>query len=493
MLEIPVIRWGKPYDSFEKKEIRHFVTGEAIATVDQAGSGIVKRDLTKSHLARKCLTAFSPQELVDRTVAAASLFRDATLPMGNGTQSPGEFARAQSATTGLPEHMCRSNMEKNCFVLQNIKQVLDALTRGLDLEILRRGYGDEGRGVTVSYQAQTDALGLVLPSNSPGVHTLWLPVIPLQMGLVLKPGALEPWTPYRMFSAFCEAGIPPEVFSIYPGEGADVGAAVLADSSRCMIFGGEATVQQYEGNPTVQVHGPGYSKIILGDDVVDQWEDYLDLMVQSVLANSGRSCINASGIWASRHTREIAEALADRLGPVEPLPPEDERAQLAAFTNPQMASGTWSMVENDLQESGVTDCTQAFGPRFIEHPGYAYLRPMVVHCRNAEPAIATKEFMFPFVSVVECPQAQMLKKIGRTLVLSAITQDSAFEQELINATHIDRLNLGPVGTIKLDWLQPHEGNLVDFLYRARALQTADTNRRAGSPAVAESSTNTPAS
>ena len=52
MLEIPVIRWGKPYDSFEKKEIRHFVTGEAIATVDQAGSGFVKRDLTKSHLAR---------------------------------------------------------------------------------------------------------------------------------------------------------------------------------------------------------------------------------------------------------------------------------------------------------------------------------------------------------------------------------------------------------------------------------------------------------
>ena len=80
-----------------------------------------------------------------------------------------------------------------------------------------------------------------------------------------------------------------------------------------MIFGGETTVQQYEGNPGVQVHGPGYSKILLGDDVVDQWEDYLDLMVQSVLANSGRSCINASGIWASRHTEEIAAALSTAL------------------------------------------------------------------------------------------------------------------------------------------------------------------------------------
>ena len=37
---------------------------------------------------------------------------------------------------------------------------------------------------------------------------------------------------------------------------------------------------------------------------------------------------------------------------------------------------------------------------------------------------------------------------------------------------VDRLNLGPIPTIKLDWLQPHEGNIVDFLFRARALQVS---------------------
>ncbi len=76
-----------------------------------------------------------------------------------------------------------------------------------------------------------------------------------------------------------------------------------------MIFGGTATVERYKGNPKVQVHGPGFSKILLGDDVVDDWEKYLDLMVDSVYLNSGRGCINCSGIWASRHTKEIAEAL----------------------------------------------------------------------------------------------------------------------------------------------------------------------------------------
>jgi hypothetical protein len=45
-------------------------------------------------------------------------------------------------------------------------------------------------------------------------------------------------------------------------------------------------------------------------------------------------------------------------------------------------------------------------------------------------------------------------------------------RRLLDAVHIDRLNLGAVPTIQLNWLQPHEGNIVEFLFRARAFQTA---------------------
>ena len=220
--------------------------------------------------------------------------------MGDGSQTPDEFVRAQSGTTGLPERLCRANMKKNIFVLAEMGRILESLTRGLDLDVLSRGFGEE-RGVPISFQAESPVLGLVLPSNSPGVHTLWLPVIPMQIGLVLKPGPQEPWTPFRMAEAFFQAGIPREAISIYPGEG-DVGAAVLDGCGRSLIFGGTPTVDRYRGNPRVQAHGPGFSKILLGDDQVDHWEKYLDVMVDSVFANSGRGCINCSGIWASRHT-----------------------------------------------------------------------------------------------------------------------------------------------------------------------------------------------
>jgi acyl-CoA reductase-like NAD-dependent aldehyde dehydrogenase len=469
MLKLPVIRWGQPYESLEVAEVTHFATGEPIAKVCQANGGIIKRDMRQAQNARDALKRIASRELIGILAQAADLYEHGTLPMGDGTQSPDDFVHQQSASTGLPEHMCRANMAKNSFVLKNMEKILDCLTRGLNLEILSRGYGEEGRGVTVSYQAQSPVLAAVLPSNSPGVHTLWLPAIPLQLGLVLKPGPQEPWTPYRIFAAFTEAGVPREAFSLYPGE-AEAGAAVLEACDRSMIFGGTPTVERYRGNPKVQAHGPGFSKILLGDDVVDRWTDYLDLMVESIYINSGRGCINCSGIWASRHTREIADALAERLGPIEALPPDNPKAGLAAFTVPGMGAAVWQQIEQDLQGEGVTHATAKFGPRLVEQERASYLRPTILHCQSPEAPAAHKEYMFPFTAVVKCPQAEMLRRIGPTLVGSVISNDESFRAAATNATNIDRLNLGPVPTTKLNWLQPHEGNLVDFLYRNRALQ-----------------------
>jgi acyl-CoA reductase-like NAD-dependent aldehyde dehydrogenase len=473
MLHLPVLRWGQPYTSLEVDPVAHFATGEPIAEVSRANGGLIQRDMRHAERARELLRQIPIEELIARIGAAGGLYMNAALPMGDGVQTPDEFVRAQSASTGLPERMCRANMKKNAFVLAEMQAILGSLTRGLALDVLTRGYGEE-RSVPISYQAQTPVVGLVLPSNSPGVHTLWLPVIPLQIGLVLKPGPQEPWTPYRVVEAFAQAGIPREAMSAYPGQG-DVGAAVLEHCGRSLIFGGTATVDRYRGNPRVQAHGPGFSKILLGDDQVDRWEQFLDVMAESVFLNSGRGCINCSGIWASRHTRDIADALAHRLAGVVPLPPDHAEAGLAAFTVPGVAEAISREIDADVKARGVTDVTAAHreGPRLVRQGRADYLLPTVVHCESPDAAIARKEYMFPFVTVVQCSEAKMLASIGPTLVCSAVTCNPAFRRSLLDAVQIDRLNLGPVPTTQLNWLQPHEGGLVDFLYRPRAFQTAE--------------------
>jgi len=472
MLSLPILRWGHPYTSLELDTVIHFATGEPIASVSRANGGLVQRDARKAQRARDVLREIPIEELVRRVGHAGKLYMNATLAMGDGSQTPDEFVRAQSATTGLPERMARANMQKNEFVLTEMGRILTSLTRGLELDVLSNGYGTE-RDVPISFQVQSPVVGLVLPSNSPGVHTLWLPIIPLQVGLVLKPGPQEPWTPYRMAAAFFEAGIPRDAISIYPGEG-DVGAAVLDSCDRSLIFGGTPTVDRYRGNPKVQAHGPGFSKILLGDDQVDNWEKYLDVMVESVLLNSGRSCINCSGIWASRHTAEIADAIAERLSQIQPLPHDHPEAGLAAFTVSGVADAINKAIDADLATPGVSDVTAKHrGSRLVKQGRADYLLPTVLHCSSPEPPAAKKEYMFPFVTVVECPEARMLDEIGPTLVCTAITCDPRFRRSLVDAVQIDRLNLGPVPTTRLNWLQPHEGNLVDFLFRARAFQSAD--------------------
>jgi acyl-CoA reductase-like NAD-dependent aldehyde dehydrogenase len=223
------------------------------------------------------------------------------------------------------------------------------------------------------------------------------------------------------------------------------------------------------------VHGPGFSKILIGDDQVDRWETYLDLIADSIFLNSGRGCINCSGVWASRHTREIAEALAERLAGVPVLPPDHPEASLAAFTVPGQAEAISNMIDAELATPGVTDVTAKYreGPRFVRQGSADYLLPTILRCASKDAPVVKHEHMFPFATVVECPEDQMLASIGPTLVCSAITCRPEFRRKLIDCVHIDRLNLGRVPTIQLNWLQPHEGNIVELLFRARAFQSVE--------------------
>ena len=171
---------------------------------------------------------------------------------------------------------------------------------------------------------------------------------------------------------------------------------------------------------------------------------------------------------------EIADAIAQQLGPIEALPTTDPNAALAAFTMAGAAEAMNNMIEDGCKSSAVTEVTAKYrnGDRLIQKERCDYLRPTVLHVANCDDAMANTEFMFPFVSVVKCDQKNMLKKIGTTLVGTAITNDESWIAELVDARHIDRLNIGPVPTCALNWLQPHEGNIIDFLYRGRAFQNS---------------------
>ena len=470
MIHIPILRAGLSYKSLNVVRVSHIQTGEPLAIVSQANRGLIAKDLSQARENKHALEDLSVSELLAICKKAATLFIESELPLDDGSQSPDDYIRQVSGTTGLPQSLCRKNMQKIRLVLDEMEAVLDGLTRGLDLSILDSGWGTQDKR-PLSYIPQTDTLGAVLPSNSPGVHSLWLPAIPLKTPLVLKPGSEEPWTPFRIAQAFIEAGCPPEAFGFYPTDYSGA-AEILLHCGRSLMFGGGSTVAPWQANRNVQIHGPGQSKIIIADDKISRWEEYLDLAVTSVAENGGRSCINASGVWVPSHGREIAEALAKRLACITPKPLDDPEAEIAAFTNPKVAEGISNLIDNQLKVPGATDLTAKYhgGERVVEEAGCTFLRPTVIWCEDPEHPLANTEFLFPFVSVVEVPQGEILDRIGPSLVVTAIMEDDAFIHDLLGSPEVERLNIGTISTNQISWDQPHEGNLFDFLYQQRALQ-----------------------
>src|SRR5208282_415952 len=96
--------------------------------------------------------------------------------------------------------------------------------------------------------------------------------------------------------------------------------AILRGCGRALIFGDTSTTTAYANNPAIQIHGPGFSKILVGDDQIERWPELIEVIADSIAENGGRSCINASAVVVPKYAPEIADALARKLGPIMPRP-----------------------------------------------------------------------------------------------------------------------------------------------------------------------------
>ena len=478
MIHIPILRHGVPYKSLDVIRIPHHRTRETFAEMSQVNPGIIRRDLRESEqaTAREALAKIPFERLLDICGRAADHFLNDTLPLGDASQTPDEYVQQLSATTGMPHALVRRNMTKIAGVLTEMRTVLRGLTRGLDLSMLDAGFGQH-EGHALSFYPRTHALGVVLPSNSPGVHSLWVPAIALKMPLVLKPGSAEPWSPFRIAQAFMKAGCPPEAFCYYPADDAGAGE-ILRRSGRSMFFGDVSAVGGWEGDPRVEIHGPGYSKLLLADDQLAHWETHVDLMASSIADNGGRSCVNASGVWVrDTHAERVATALARKLVQIVPRGSTDEQATLAPFADPRVAERLSQQIDIGLDTPGAREITAELrqGPRLVQFDGCTYLLPTVVLCDSPDHPLANREFLFPYASVVavsEEAMARMPAPMGKTLVVTALTGNRTLVDRLLASPHVDRLNVGPIPTNVISWDQPHEGNLFEHLYARRSFQAA---------------------
>jgi hypothetical protein len=293
----------------------------------------------------------------------------------------------------------------------------------------------------------------------------------MKIPVLLKPGREDPFTPLRIVQAMIQAGFPKEAFGFYPTthEGGDT---LLTTCGRGIAFGNDTTLKKYSAFPSISGprHRPIQNPHRRGHDRplarVPRRHRAIHLRQRRPLLHQH---LRHPRPAPPRRTRQRPRRRT-RENPAPPARPS--RRLLCGFANPALADGIDALITAHLKDPGATDLTALHRdtPRKVGAFDQTYLQPTLISCSDKDHALANTEFMFPYASIVEIPQAEMLANIGQTLVVSAFTEDPRFIEQLLLSPDIERLNLGTYPTNRVQWEQPHEGNLFEFLYHRRAIQ-----------------------
>jgi acyl-CoA reductase-like NAD-dependent aldehyde dehydrogenase len=304
-----------------------------------------------------------------------------------------------------------------------------------------------------------EVLAVHAPGNAPGVHGLWPQALALGYRVAIRPSRREPFTAHRLIHTLRQTGFR-AADALYLPTDHTVAADLIRAADLAMVYGGQDVVDRYTHDPRVLTNGPGRTKILITAEC--DWREYLDVIVDSIANLGGMACVNATAVLYEGDAAQLAQAIAERLSTIEPLPNTDERAVLPTTSVEAAraladhlaarAAGTVAVLGADRVVADLGD-------------GFAALRPAVHLLATPDPAKLNVELPFPCVWVSPWSRADGIAPLRNSLVLNAITTDDELVDELVNEPTVTNVYRGAHATHYSAPHIPHEGFLADFLMR----------------------------
>ncbi|GAA2397253.1 aldehyde dehydrogenase family protein [Mycolicibacterium llatzerense] len=301
--------------------------------------------------------------------------------------------------------------------------------------------------------------GVHASGNAVGLFGFWIEALLLGYRVAIRPSRREPFTAHRMVLALRAAGLRPADVIYLPTDyaGAD---EILRSTDLSMVYGGQDVVDKYSDDPTIFVNGPGRSKTIITADM--DWHDYLDTIVDSVSHHGGMACVNTTAVLYEGDPRELADAVAQRLSTIKPLPPHDpdaklptqpiDRARAIADVLALRAVGTIPLLGADQVVADLDGANAA-------------LRPAVHLLPKPDLATLNTELPFPCEWIAPWSRSDGISPLRNSLVVNAITKDPDLIDALIDEPTITNVYSGHRPTHYTAPHIPHDGYPADFLMR----------------------------
>lgn len=248
--------------------------------------------------------------------------------------------------------------------------------------------------------------GLITPWNWPlyQITAKVAPAIAAGCTVVLKPSELSPLSALLFAQLVHDAGLPPGVFNLVNGSGADVGAAMAAHGDIDMI---SITGSNRAGALVAQAAAPtvkrvtqelgGKSPNVLLPDA--DFAKAVPLGVMSAFRNVGQSCSAPTRMIVPRSRLAEVEALAAATANALIVgDPQSEQTQLGPIANEAQFHRVQTMIQAGLDEGAKLVCG---GPgRAAGFDKGFYTRPTVFSDVDNAMRIAQEEIFGPVLCII---------------------------------------------------------------------------------------------
>lgn len=250
-------------------------------------------------------------------------------------------------------------------------------------------------------------VGAIVPWNYPMHMAGWKigPALAAGNSLVLKPSEKSPFSALRLAELALDSGLPPGVFNVVPGFGAEAGEALgLHMDVDALGFTGSTRV----GRKTLEYASKSNLKRVFNElggksalIVFDDFED-LDRAAETVAAcmfyNQGESCNAPSRLLVQASIADAFIASVARHAPkYQPGDPLDPATELGALVDEGQLKTVLGYIDSGRQEGArlVTG-----GRRVREETGGFFVEPTVFDQVGNHMKIAREEIFGPVLSAI---------------------------------------------------------------------------------------------
>lgn len=434
MQEIGLWRRGQSHNSLDTAQLLDY-RGETLARVAQTPALIISR--TVADLRR---AAPSPDEpLADRlqAIARAGQLLEGGAPGGWSLQ---EYSRLVALATGTPVTYCAEGLLELARGMSQIDQALRWQTPGGDLTVFDSRDVQLPDGRRSAWVPVGQVLGFIAPSNHPAVHLTWVMALAMGYTVLLRPGADDPFTPWRLIHALQEAGFPCERVAMLPG-GHELVSALVEATDRTVAYGGATLSTMLGRDNKVLMNGPGHSKVLVDAPL----PNLAEFLVTAIAHHGGRKCTCASAVVLRGDWPGLTAAVDERLAALPLLDPLDPSAVVPAWKSE-------SALRQTPAEPAVVD-------------GLLFARPALRLCVDPAQPPFGQEIPAPWATAAALPVgADPMAVLKGSLAVTLLSTDSALRRRALLEPSIQKLFAGPIPPWHSEPGAPHHGLLSDFLF-----------------------------